>query len=78
MFKGCKLNSQSIMYIVESLPTYTSSSATIDLGINATADTLDQFAQETGIYTSFNEIKERLLNKGWNANWWDSSGAAII
>lgn len=77
MFKGCKLSPQSIMYIVESLPTYTNTTATIDLGINATSATVDEFAQETGFYSSFNEITQRLRSKGWNPIWWDKNTTAI-
>lgn len=76
MFKGCKLNAQSIMYIVESLPTATNNPI-IDLGINSAANNVDEFAKSTGLYSSFNEIKDILANKGWNGRWWDSSGNSI-
>lgn len=70
MFKSCKLSPQSVMNIVESLPTK-NSSRSITIGINSANDTdsLNQFAINTGLYKDWAELNSTAISKNWNITW---------
>lgn len=67
MFTNCKLDAESAMFIAESLPYYPETEAQfITLGINCASSDADAFFASTGLYTNFNDFKQRLYDKGWN------------
>lgn len=74
MFYKCKLNAKSVMYILESIPSYTEGNHVITIGINVsssiidgknTANQLYYFAKEMG-YDSWDDVKTEFSNKGWS------------
>lgn len=67
MFTKCKLDAESAMYIAESLPYYSEEEAQfITLGLNTSESDVDSFFTSTGLYSSFDDYKSRLFDKGWN------------
>ena len=55
MFYGAKLNKQSALHIIDTIPTYTSGTHKIEIGLNA--NELDEIFIE--------EMKNSLIDKGW-------------
>ena len=70
MFAGCKLDAKSVMFICESLASYYGKRS-ITIGINCTDNTtrLDEFAQSTGLYSSWKELTDTFIAKGWEVSW---------
>ena len=70
MFSGCKLSSQSLFYIINTLPTYTSGSHPIMFGINALDTDEDRlrFAQELK-YSDWASLESAFTTKGWTPSW---------
>ena len=74
MFNKCKLNAKSVMYILESIPSYTEGNHVITIGINVSSSVIDgkntdtqllEFANEIG-YDTWNDLKTEFSNKGWS------------
>lgn len=71
MFTNCKLDSISVMYIVDSLPSYDDGEVhNIDVGINCsdTQDEKDIFAS-TAEYDNWEMLNSVLVSKGWTVTW---------
>lgn len=67
MFTNCKLDAESAMFIAESLPVNLETEAQfITLGINSSESNVNEFFTETGLYSSYEDFKTRLFDKGWN------------
>lgn len=77
MFSGCKLSSQSLFYIINTLPTYTSGSHPIMFGINALDTDEDRlrFAQELK-YSDWASLQSAFTTKGWTPSWQYNASAA--
>ena len=66
MFSGCKLDTRSLMYIVETLPTVeTPANITIGLGINSEEE-MEEFAKAAS-FNSWDELKQLFIDKNWTA-----------
>ena len=70
MFSGCKLSAKSLFYIINTLPTYTSGSHPIMLGINALDTDEDRlrFAQELK-YSDWASLESAFTSKKWTVTW---------
>lgn len=67
MFTNCKLDSQSLMYILGTLPTPPEGeSRNITIGVNCNGLTLLDFLTEHGIYTDYDDLYLRTYYNGWN------------
>lgn len=78
MFSGCLLDSQSVMYIVDSLPSYTQGEHSITIGINCSSNltNLNKFAQDAE-FISWDILNTTISNKGWTATWTNNEGNVI-
>jgi hypothetical protein len=79
MFKKCKLDSKSVLKIVETLPKVNKEcQITIGIGVDeSTIEKLNQFAIDTGVYNSWSDLKLALSNKGWYCTWRNALDAQI-
>lgn len=67
MFVNCKLDSKSVMNIVETLPNVSSEETrVITIGVNCTEDEIDDFISKEGIYKNLAELIMRKLDSGWD------------
>lgn len=64
MFTRCKLNSQSVKNIIDTINTVSSGNLRMDIGCNDTAEDADIFAQEIG-YADMTSLLSSLQSKGW-------------
>lgn len=64
MFTRCKLNSNSVKNIIDTINTVSSGDLRLDVGCNDTAEDADIFAQEIG-YADMTSLLSALEAKGW-------------
>ena len=78
MFDKSKLDAESVMYIIDSLPSYESGEHNITIGINCVNNQseLDTFASDA-YYQSWEILNNYITNKGWTVIWKDSSNNTI-
>ena len=70
MFFSCILSPQSVMYILDSIPTHRSGTHELYLGIQCANDSYskDTFAEEAG-YSDWQTMQEYISDKGWTITW---------
>ena len=78
MFGKSILDSESVMYIIDSLPTYEEGEHNITIGINCSNNQsdLDSFAFNAS-YQTWSTLNTYISNKGWTVTWKDSSNNDI-
>lgn len=79
MFKGCKLDAESFVYIVSSLKPK-NIHGVITVGINSESDatSLNEYIQQTNIYSSWAEVMEALSSNSWTLEVYDRNGQIVI
>lgn len=70
MFSGCRLTPQSVMAIVDSLPSYSNGEHNITIGINCSDNQSekDYFAAQAE-YDDWETLNSVLVSKGWTVTW---------
>ena len=70
MFSGCRLTPQSVMFILDSVPTQMSGEHKLGIGIACanTEDAKNVFAEQAG-YNDWQTMTDYVTNKGWTVTW---------
>lgn len=70
MFSGCRLTPQSVMFVLDSIPTHMGGEHNLGMGIACanTEDAKNVFAEQAG-YNDWQTMTDYVTNKGWTVTW---------